>query len=97
MLAKFFAKRSQQKKLTSRLDMLKNKKESLQNQLTKTKQGNQGNARRSDRQFKENRGKALSARAKRANKSALLDIDRQIKFTEVKLKQLNKTQDDKNK
>ena len=77
--------------------MLKNKRESLGGQLTKTKQGNKGNVRRSDRKFKENRGKALSARAKRANKSALLDINRQIKFTEAKLKQLTETQENKSK
>ena len=97
MFAKFLLKRSQQKKLTARLEMLKNKKESLGGQLTRTKQGNKGNARRSDKQFKENRAKALSARAKRANKSALLDIERQIRFTEAKLKKLTETQKTRNK
>jgi len=95
MFAKFFLKRSKQKKLTARLEMLKNKKDNLQNQLTKTKQGNTSNARRSDRQFKENRGKAITTRAKRANKAALLDIERQIRFTEVKLKQLSENQNSK--
>ena len=88
VFTKFFAKQLQQRRLTARLNMLKAKKSSLQSQLTQTKQANKGNAQRSDRQFKENSGKALSARAKRANKSALLDIERQIKFTEVKLTQL---------
>ena len=95
MFTKFFAIRLQRRRLSTRLAMLKAKKESLEGQLAQTKQANKGNAQRSDRQFKENSGKALSARAKRANKSALLDIDQQIKFTEVKLKQLigNKEKD----
>jgi len=95
MLTKFLLKQSQEKKLTARLEMLKKRRESLGGQLAQTKRGNQGNARRSDRKFKENRGKALSARAKRANKSALLDIDKQIKFTELKLRQLADAQKNK--
>ncbi len=89
MLRKFLNQRSQRKKLTNQLAMLNAKKDSLTGKLAKTKQGNNGNARNSDRKFKENRAKALSARAKRANKSSLLELERQIKFLEIKLKQFN--------
>ena len=88
MFADFFATRLKKKKLTNRLTMLEAKKEMILTQLSKQKKGDQSNIRRSDRKFKENRGKALSARAKRANKAALLDINRQIKFTQTKLNQL---------
>ena len=88
MFANFFAKRFKKRKLTNHLAMLEAKKERLEQQLNKQKKGDQSNVRRSDRKFKENRGKALSARAKRANKAALLDLNRQIKFAQTKLNQL---------
>ena len=88
MFANFFARRFKKRKLTNHLAMLEAKKERLEQQLNMQKKGDQNNVRRSDRKFKENNGKALSARAKRSNKAALLDIDRQIKFTQTKLNQL---------
>ena len=92
MLSKLLTQRAQRKKLEQRLEMLQTKRSNLLGQLKKTQQGNQGNARRSDRKFKENRGKALSARAKRANKSVLLELDRQIKFTKAKINRLDSLQ-----
>lgn len=89
MLSKLLTQRAQRKKLTQQLEMLKTRKSSLIGQLKRTQQGNQGNARRSDRKFKENSGKALSARAKRSNKSVLLELDRQIKFTQAKINRLD--------
>ena len=89
MLPNLFTQRSRRTKLTQYLEMLKTQKANLIKQLKGTQQANVGNARRSDRKFKENKGKALSARSKRANKSALLELDRQIKFTQAKINRLD--------
>ncbi|MBX2849649.1 MAG: hypothetical protein KTR16_15105, partial [Acidiferrobacterales bacterium] len=61
----------QRKKLQSKLAVLKQQKNELLQQLAKTRTSNRLNSRQSDRKFKENKGKALSARNKRAEKAAI--------------------------
>lgn len=89
MIFKYWSRVRQQKILRGKLKTLEKQKSRLQNQLAKTQSGNRRNARQSDRKFKENNSKALSARAKRANKSDLSDIDRQIKSTKGKLNDIH--------
>jgi len=85
MIKHYLEQRARYKKLSKKLIMLEAQKEQLQIQLNKTQKANSTNSRRSDRKFKENSTKALSARNKRANKSGLREIEYQIKFTKTQL------------
>ena len=85
MIFNYLSHHKQLKQIKAKIARLETQKKALQAQLKKTKTRDRNNARLSDRKFKENSSKALTARAKRANKSALHDIDRQIKSTKRKL------------
>lgn len=78
------------RKLKKQLITLLARREALLTQLGHTKAGNISNARNSDRKFKENSAKAVTARAKRADKAALRTVDNLIKLTWKKLDKLEK-------
>jgi len=85
----FKAQLEQRKKLQLKLSDLKQRKAELTQSLAKKRAGNRLNSRQSDRKFKENRAKALSARNKRASKAAIHSIDQQIKSTQRQLNNIH--------
>lgn len=85
----FKAQLEQRKRLLSKLASLKQQKTALLQNLVKARTGNQLNSRQSDRKFKENPAKALTARNKRANKAAIQSIDQQMKSTQRQLNDMH--------
>jgi len=77
--------KQQRIRLKTKLVALEKRRQSLLKQLGLSQMANYTNARQSDRKFRENNAKALSARRKRLDKSMLLGIDKQIAITKRKL------------
>ena len=71
------------------LHKLEHQKELKSGNLNKTKTNDRNNIRQSDRKFKENSNKALSARKKRANKADIQQVERQIKSIKRQINDAN--------
>jgi len=89
MTFRYLSMLKKRKKLQANLRKLENEKERLTQHLNKTQSNDRNNIRQSDRKFKENSNKALSARTKRANKADIQRINQQIKSNKRQLNDIN--------
>jgi len=85
----------QRYRLTLKLSRLVRLQKKQQGRLNTSRTSDRNNVRQSDRKFKENRHKALSARAKRANKANIHSMDRQKKIITQKLNNINSLLDNR--
>ena len=83
-----FANWQEKQRLQRKLNLYQQQKQSILVKLGQTRQREAANSKQSDKKFRENKARAVCARAKKSDKAQTRTLDAIIAMTQKKLNQL---------